>query len=54
MSPEYVTKLFPKLAAEAGVRRIRLHDLRHGAASLMLAAGIPVEVVLYGLTVAHS
>ena len=45
MSPEYVTKLFPKLATEAGVRRIRLHDLRHGAASLMLAAGIPIEVV---------
>ena len=45
MSPEYVTKLFPKLATEAGVRKIRLHDLRHGAASLMLAAGIPIEVV---------
>ena len=24
---------------------MRLHDLRHGSASLMLAAGIPVEVV---------
>lgn len=29
----------------AGLRRIRLHDLRHTAASLMLADGVPVKVV---------
>ena len=45
LDPSRVTSLFTKLAAEAGLRRIRLHDLRHGSASLMLAAGIPVEVV---------
>ena len=33
------------LAAKAGLRRIRLHDLRHGAASLRLAAGVPIEVI---------
>ena len=45
LDPSHVTKLFCRLAAEAGLRRVRLHDLRHGSASLMLAAGIPVEVV---------
>lgn len=30
---------------KAGLRRIRLHDLRHTAASLMLADGVPVKVV---------
>jgi integrase len=43
--PSAVTKTFSALAAAAGLRHIRLHDLRHGAASLMLAAGIPIEIV---------
>jgi integrase len=29
----------------AGLRRIRLHDLRHGHASLMLAAGVDMSLV---------
>jgi integrase len=40
-----VTRHFQLLAARAGLRRIRLHDLRHGAASLRLAAGVPIAVV---------
>ena len=43
--PAKVTKTFTTLAREAGLRQVRLHDLRHGAASLMLPAGIPVGVV---------
>ncbi len=43
--PGEVTDRFHKLSDEAGLRRIRLHDLRHGQASLMLAAGIPLAVV---------
>lgn len=43
--PAAITKSFTSLVAKAGVRRVRLHDLRHGAASLMLAAGVPVEIV---------
>jgi integrase len=43
--PAKITKTFTTLARDAGVRPVRLHDLRHGAASLMLTAGIPVEVV---------
>jgi integrase len=30
---------------KAGVPRIRFHDLRHTAATLMIAAGVPVKVV---------
>ncbi|WP_376773822.1 tyrosine-type recombinase/integrase [Lipingzhangella halophila] len=36
---------FRDLAAQAGLPPIRLHDLRHGAATLMLAAGTDVKVV---------
>jgi integrase len=43
--PSAVTMTFTALAKQAGLRRVRLHDLRHGAASLMLAAGVKVEVV---------
>jgi integrase len=45
LHPEYVTRLFGRLSKAAGVRTVRLHDLRHGQASLMLAAGVDVGVV---------
>lgn len=32
--------------AEADLRRVRLHDLRHTAASLLLAQGVPARVVM--------
>src|SRR3954447_18522175 len=44
--------LFQALAAAAKLPPIRLHDLRHGAASLMLAAGVPAKVVQE--TLGHS
>ncbi len=37
--------MFVKLAKTTGLRRIRLHDTRHTAASLMLASGVQVKVV---------
>ncbi|MDT4997447.1 MAG: hypothetical protein QOD45_1515 [Pseudonocardiales bacterium] len=43
--PERVTKRFAALVREAGLRPVRLHDLRHGQASLMLAAAVPMAVV---------
>jgi integrase len=43
--PDYYGDRFDKLVAEARLPRIRLHDTRHTAASLMLAAGVPVPVV---------
>ena len=45
IAPERVTKRFAQLVTAAGLRPIRLHDLRHGQASLMLAAGVPMAVV---------
>lgn len=36
---------FDPLMRKAGVPRIRFHDLRHTAATLMIAAGVPVKVV---------
>ncbi|MEV6903408.1 site-specific integrase [Amycolatopsis sp. NPDC051372] len=44
-SPCYLTHTFTRLVAEAGLPPIRLHDLRHGAASLSLAAGNDLKVV---------
>ncbi len=35
----------PKLIAEAGLPRTRLHDLRHLHATKLLLAGVPVHVV---------
>ncbi|MGW2339071.1 tyrosine-type recombinase/integrase [Streptomyces sp. NPDC001661] len=43
--PQQVLKDFQKTAARAGLRRIGLKDLRHGTATLMLAAGIPLVLV---------
>jgi integrase len=40
-----VTKRFAELATGAGLRHVRLHDLRHGAASLQLAAGADLAIV---------
>jgi len=45
LSPGYVTKTVLRLSRAAGLREVRLHDLRHGAASLMLAGGVDVAVV---------
>jgi integrase len=44
-SPEFVTKTFARLVALSGVRRQRLHDLRHLQAFLMLVAGGDIAVV---------
>lgn len=43
--PETYSIVFHRLADEAGLRRVRLHDLRHTSVTLMLGAGIPVHVV---------
>lgn len=45
IAPERVTKRFAQMVSAAGLRPIRLHDLRHGQASLMLAAGVPIAVL---------
>jgi integrase len=45
MAPDRLTRTFRQLAAEAGLPPVRLHDLRHGAATLALAAGVDLRVV---------
>jgi integrase len=45
LSPGYLTHTFRRLTDRAGLPPIRLHDLRHGAASLSLAAGNDLKVV---------
>jgi integrase len=45
LHPATLTAQFERLAFEAGLPPIRLHDLRHGAATLALAAGVDMKVV---------
>jgi integrase len=43
--PDYVSHRWSKLRSRAGLPAVRLHDLRHFAATALLGAGIPVNVV---------
>ncbi len=43
--PDSVSKWFDDAVRRVGVPRMRLHDTRHTAASLMLASGVPAKVV---------
>ncbi|MFJ5875988.1 tyrosine-type recombinase/integrase [Streptomyces sp. NPDC093088] len=52
LHPGKVTDHFERLVAASGLPPIRLHDLRHGAATLMLAADIDIKIV--SDTLGHS
>ena len=41
--PDYATLAFARLAAQLAIAKIRLHDLRHFAATTMLLNGIDVR-----------
>ena len=43
--PDHVSRLFARLLKEADLPPVRLHDLRHGAATLALAGGANLKVV---------
>lgn len=45
LDPRNVSRDFAAAAFLAGLGRWHIHELRHSAASLMLAAGVPIEVV---------
>jgi integrase len=46
LEPRNVNRAFDALLSRAGLRRIRLHDLRHSFGSLLLASGAsPREVM---------
>ena len=52
LHPGKISDLFERLVAEAGLPPVRLHDLRHGAATLMPAASVDIKVV--SETLGHS
>ena len=45
VQPEYLTHCFRALVRELGLPPIRLHDLRHGAATLALASHTDLKVI---------
>ncbi len=52
LRPAHVSEHFGVLARRAGLPLVRFHDLRHGAATMLLAAGQPPKVV--SETLGHS
>jgi integrase len=45
LRPGMVSARFSRHVTACGLPWIRLHDMRHGACSLLLAGGVPIEVV---------
>ena len=45
LDPDNISHRFQKLCSEAGIRRMRLHDLRHSSASLLLLQGVDPKTV---------
>jgi len=45
VAPDRLTRLFRRLVAESGLPPVTLHGLRHGAATLALAAGTDLKIV---------
>jgi len=48
LDPSSITHVFVKTVRKAGLK-LRLHDLRHSFASVMLAAGVDVKVISQSL-----
>ncbi|MEY9965395.1 integrase [Streptacidiphilus sp. MAP12-16] len=46
VEPTNLARSFARIAADAKLRKIRLHDTRHGCATLLIAAGVPARVVM--------
>ncbi len=45
LNPDYLTRRFNTLVTTSGLPPVRLHDLRHGAATLAHAAGADLKTV---------
>ena len=45
INPNAITLAFQRILRKAGLKRIRIHDLRHTHATLMLKAGVHPKVV---------
>jgi integrase len=45
LRPDHVSDRFQRLVMAAGLPPVRLHDLRHGSATMLLTARVPMKVV---------
>lgn len=45
LKPDYLTRGFPNMLEEHGLRKIRFHDLRHSCASLLLKRGVSMKAI---------
>jgi integrase len=45
INPNNVTRSYDRLVMLSGVPRIRVHDMRHTAATMLLRAGVPAKIV---------
>ncbi len=45
INPDYLSQVFDRHVARSALPRIRLHDLRHSHASVLLKEGVPLKVV---------
>ena len=45
MLPNSLSHAFSRIAQKAGLTGVRLHDMRHSHASLMLREGVPAKVI---------
>lgn len=45
INPDYLSQVFDRRVARSGLPAIRLHDLRHTHASILLKQGVPLKVV---------
>jgi integrase len=54
LRPDWILDRFQDLTEQAGLPRVRLHDLRHLAATLMLTSGVPPALVYKTLRHAKS
>lgn len=45
IKPDYVDRTFSRILKENGFRHIRLHDLRHSCATLLLRNGVPLSEI---------
>jgi integrase len=46
IDPRNCTRVVQEVCVAAGLPRIRLHDLRHGCVSVLLALGVPPRTVM--------
>lgn len=45
INPNNVTRSYQRLVMLSGVPRIRVHDMRHSAATMLLRAGVPAKII---------